>query len=279
MSNVKQYFSNLLRYIRHGGVTYVNVSFVNPSERYAGKHVFISGGSEGLGRAMAEAYLNEGAEVIVTGRSQEKLDKFALEAKNSRLHVMVWDATSFDSYCKNFDEAVRIMGIIDIFVNNVGGGLSNYEPWTQYTETMLDKTYQMNSKSMFLMCQLEGQYMINNNIHGNILNISSIAGYQRLFDPYSVAKWGVHSLTGGLAKILIKNDIVVNGIAPGTCLTSNPALPKGRDFNDNAFFDGQPSKRFTMPEEIAKAALFLTSGEARQIVGYILPIDGGVVIG
>ena len=92
-----------------------------------------------------------------------------------------------------------------------------------------------------------------------------------------MAKWGVHSITGGLAKILIKHDIVVNGIAPGTCLTSNPALPKGRDFADNAFMDGQPSKRFTMPEEIAKAALFLTSGEARQIVGYILPIDGGTV--
>ena len=127
------------------------------------------------------------------------------------------------------------------------------------------------------MCQMEGQYMIKNHIRGNILNISSIAGYQSLFDPYAVAKWGVHSLTGGLAKILIKHDIVVNGIAPGTCLTSNPALPKNRVFEENAFFEGQPSKRFTMPEEIAKAALFLTSGEARQIVGYILPIDGGAV--
>ena len=155
--------------------------------------------------------------------------------------------------------------------------MSKYEPWNQYTADVLDRTYQVNSKSMFLMCQLEGQYLIKEHIHGNLLNRSSIAGYQRLFDPYSVAKWGCNGLTGGLAKILIRHDIVVNGIAPGTCLTSNPALPKGRDFNDNAYCEGQPSKRFTMPEEIAKTALFLTSGEGRQIVGYVIPVDGGVV--
>ena len=277
MTGIKQYLINFIKFIRHGGVTYVNVTFTNPSERYVGRRVFISGGSEGLGRAMAEAYLKEGAEVLVTGRSQEKLDKFVKETNCNKLHVMVWDATDFDNYGINFEEALKTMGSIDIFVNNVGGGLSKYEQWTKYTGTMLDKTYEVNSKSMFLMCQLQGQYMIKNKIHGNILNISSIAGYQRLFDPYAVAKWGVHSLTGGLAKILIQHDIVVNGIAPGTCLTSNPALPKGRNFEENAYTDGQPSKRFTMPEEIAKAALFLTSGEARQIVGYMLPIDGGVV--
>lgn len=277
MANIKQSLINMLKYIRHGGVTYVNVTFVNPSERYVGKKVFVSGGSEGLGRAMAEAYLAEGAEVIVTGRKKEKLELFENEVKKSRLHTIVWDATDVSSYDTKFNEVISIMGHIDIFVNNVGGGLNHYMPWNQYTSAELDSTYQVNSKSMFLMCQIEGQYMIENNIHGNILNISSIAGYQKLFDPYAVAKWGVHSLTGGLAKILIKHDIVVNGIAPGTCLTSNPALPKGRNFEDNAYTDGQPSKRFTMPEEIAKAALFLTSGEGRQIVGYILPVDGGVV--
>lgn len=275
--SIKKIIINMLKYIKHGGVTYVNVTFVNPLERYANKRVFVSGGSEGLGRAIAEAYLSEGARVIVTGRTKDKLEKFKCEIKNDRLNTMIWDATDFANYNNHFEQLINIMGGIDIFVNNVGGGLAKYEPWNKYTDKMLDSTYQVNSKSMFLMCQLEGQYMIQNNIHGNILNISSIAGYQKLFDPYAVAKWGVHSLTGGLAKILIKHDIVVNGIAPGTCLTSNPTLPKGREFYDNAYTDGQPSKRFTMPEEIAKATLFLTSGEARQIVGYILPMDGGVV--
>lgn len=278
MARIMRYFVNMLKYIRHGGVTYVSVSFVNPSNRYLGKKVFISGGSEGLGRAMAEAYLREGAEVIVTGRSSEKLEKFKEEINNPKLYLITWDATDFNNYQKRFEDVISTIGYIDIFVNNVGGGMSKYEQWYQYSGEVLDRTFQMNSKSMFLMCQMEGQYMINNHIKGNILNISSIAGYQSLFDPYAVSKWGVHSLTGGLAKILIKHDIVVNGIAPGTCLTSNPALPQGRVFEDNAFFEGQPSKRFTMPEEIAQAALYLTSGEARQIVGYILPIDGGVVV-
>ncbi len=275
---IKSYIVNFLKFLKHGGVKYVFVTFTNPDARYTNKKVFISGGSEGLGRAMAKAYLAEGAEVIVTGRSKEKLSNFQLSESNAKLHTLVWDALDFDSYKQKFDEAVSMMGRIDIFVNNVGGGMSKYEPWNAYTAEVLDRTYDINTKSMFLMCQMEGLYMIDNKIKGNILNITSIAGYQRLFDPYAVAKWGAHSLTGGIARKLIAYDIVVNGIAPGTCLTSNPALPHNRNFEDNAYFQGQPSKRFTMPEEIAKTALFLTSGEARQIVGYIIPVDGGVLI-
>ena len=256
MMGIKSYIVNFLKFLKHGGVKYVSVTFTNPDARYANKKVFISGGSEGLGRAMAKAYLAEGAEVIVTGRSKEKLSNFQLSESNAKLHTLVWDALDFDSYKQKFDEAVSMMGRIDIFVNNVGGGMSKYEPWNAYTAEVLDRTYDINTKSMFLMCQMEGLYMIDNKIKGNILNITSIAGYQRL----------------------IAYDIVVNGIAPGTCLTSNPALPHNRNFEDNAYFQGQPSKRFTMPEEIAKTALFLTSGEARQIVGYIIPVDGGVLI-
>ena len=71
---IKSYIVNFLKSLKHGGVKYVSVTFTNPDARYANKKVFISGGSEGLGRAMAKAYLAEGAEVIVTGRSKEKED-------------------------------------------------------------------------------------------------------------------------------------------------------------------------------------------------------------
>lgn len=276
--NIIAYIKNFIKYVKHGGVTYVTVTFTTPNKRYLGKKVFISGGSEGLGKAMAEAYLAEGAEVMITGRNKDKLNNFQESANNNLLHTMVWDASNFDSYDTKFNELLSVMGKIDIFVNNVGGGLKKYLPWNQYTSDMLDRTFDLNAKSMFLMCQMEGQYLIQQQIKGNILNITSIAGYQHLFDPYAVAKWGAHSLTGGLARQLIAHDIVVNGIAPGTCLTSNPALPQDRNFEDNAYFSGQPSKRFTMPEEIAKTALFLTSGEARQIVGQIIAVDGGTII-
>lgn len=68
---IKSYIVNFLKFLKHGGVKYVSVTFTNPDARYTNKKVFISGGSEGLGRAMAKAYLAEGAEVIVTGRSKE----------------------------------------------------------------------------------------------------------------------------------------------------------------------------------------------------------------
>lgn len=276
--SIRSFISNFLKFMRHGGVTYVNVTFTTPSERYAGKKVFISGGSEGLGKAMAIAYLREGADVLVTGRSSDKLDKLTAELDNPHLYTMVWDAMNFDSYKAKFEECISILGVIDIFINNIGGGMLVYEDWEKYTPKVIDSTYNMNTKSMFVMCQMEGKYMISNKIHGNILNISSIGGYQTLFDPYSISKRCAQGITASIAQVLIKHDIVVNGIAPGTCLTANPALPKGRVFEDNAYLVGQPSHRFTMPEEIATAALFLTSGEARQIVGYVLPIDGGTVI-
>lgn len=275
---MKTKINNFIKYIKHGGVTNVNVTFVNPSERYVGKKVFVSGASEGIGKAIAIAYLNEGAEVIVTGRARTKLEVLENELACNRLHTYVWDASDFALYNTKFMEMIEIMGHIDIFINNVGGGITKYEAGLDYPEDVLDSTFQLNSKSMFLLCQLEGKYMINNNIHGNILNITSVAGFKKQFNPYAMAKWGCNAITGGLARKLIQNDIVVNGIAPGTCLTSNPAIPQGRVFNENAYFRGHPSHRFTMPEEIAKAALYLTSGEARQIVGYVLPIDGGSAI-
>ena len=276
--NLRLFVKNLLKLIRYGGVVNVIVTFTNPNERYLGKKVFISGGSEGLGKAMAQAYLREGAEVLVTGRNKEKLEKMETELQSPHLHTMVWDAIDFDSYQSKFAESISVLGHVDIFINNVGGGMLKYERWDKYSSEVIDRTYDMNLKSMFLMCQMEGQYMISNKIHGNILNISSIAGYQSFFDPYSISKRCAQGITGSIAQILIQHDIVVNGIAPGTCLTSNPALPKGRNFEENAYLEGQPSHRFTMPEEIATAALFLTSGEARQIVGYVLPVDGGTVI-
>ena len=100
---------------------------------------------------MAKAYLAVGVEVIVTGRSKEKLSIFQLSESNAKLHTLVWDALDFDSYKQKFDEVVSMMGRIDIFVNNVGGGMSKYEPWNAYTAEVLDRTYDINTKSMFLM--------------------------------------------------------------------------------------------------------------------------------
>ena len=107
---IKSYIVNFLKSLKHGGVKYVSVTFTNPDARYANKKVFISGGSEGLGRAMAKAYLAEGAEVIVTGRSKEKLSNFQLSESNAKLYTLVWDALDFDSYKQKFDEAVSMMG-------------------------------------------------------------------------------------------------------------------------------------------------------------------------
>lgn len=86
-----QYFKNMLKYIKSGGVVYANVKQVLPSEQFKGKKVLITGGSSGFGFQMAKDFIAQGAEVMITGRNTQKLDEAIEKINNSKLHTIVWD--------------------------------------------------------------------------------------------------------------------------------------------------------------------------------------------
>ena len=116
--------------------------------------------------------------------------------------------------------------------------------------------------------------MKDNSIQGNILNIASSSSLRPATTPYILSKWGIKGLTIGLAKILIKDGIVVNGLAPGP--TATPMLHK--DINDDLYIANNPSERFTTPDEIANMAVVLTSSMGRMIVGDTIYMTGGAGI-
>jgi meso-butanediol dehydrogenase/(S,S)-butanediol dehydrogenase/diacetyl reductase len=166
-------------------------------------------------------------------------------------------------------------------------------PFTNNTEEDWDRTFAVNTKSVFLTCKAIAPHFIERKA-GRIVNIASIAGpiSAPTMPPYSVAKMGVITLTRIIAKELAPHGVTVNAICPGVLWTdfwqklaahlaeTNPVF-KGmtaRQVFDKRVADITPMKREQTPEDIGWAAVFLASDEARNITGQSLNVDGGVVM-
>lgn len=273
---IKHYLKNLVKYIKTGGVVYVNVSTVNPSDRFKGKHVLITGGTSGIGLEIAKEFLAEGADVIITGRHRGALEKTQTKLstmKKGKIQTIVWDVSNASEVRSKLKETAAILGDIDIIINNAG--IYESAAWNKVTEDSYDRVNDINTKGLFFMCQAEGEYFINNHITGRIVNICSIAGFKSGFDPYSVSKWGSVCITKSIAKILVKHGIVVNGIAPGNVVTNIHDGVRGKNVKDNAYMPSHLTQRYTLVEEIASMALYLSSDMATNMIGQVIAIDGG----
>lgn len=244
-----------------------------PNEMLKGRCALITGGTSGIGYSIAEAFLKAGASVIVTGRTEEKLQVAVENLRNhGQVFAVVMDSMNVSSFEPTFlrmEEMVIAEGIkcIDILVNNagvLGAGLSNA------TEEQYDAVLDTNLKGVFFLSQLFGKYMVKNGIRGNILNVASSSSLRPAVSAYTISKWGIRGLTMGLARSLAIHGITVNGIAPGQ--TATPML---RKHDENLYNDTCPLGRWILPEEIANGAVFLVSDFGRAIVGDIMYMTGG----
>lgn len=147
--------------------------------------------------------------------------------------------------------------------------------WSKYDEITYDRVMATNTKGLFFMCQAEGKYLVENKLSGRIINVCSIAGIKSGFDPYSVSKWGAVCITKGLAKELAKHGIIVNGVAPGNVVTNIHSGVRGKNVEDNAYMPSHLTGRYTLVEEIAGMILYLSSDLGSNIVGEVVPVDGG----
>ena len=270
---IKKIAKNFLKYLKSGGVVYVNLQANPNKKRFEGKNVLVTGGSSGIGKEIAKEFLEEGASVMVTGRNAEALDILQAELGNSNLHTIIWDVSKVGEAKVKLNEVARTLGRIDIVINNAG--IYDAAAWDKVDESMYDRVNDINAKGLFFMCQAEGEYFINNKIKGRIVNINSIAGIKSGFDPYSVSKWGSVCITKSIAKILVEQGIVVNGIAPGNVVTNIHNGVRGKDVKDNAYMPAHLTERYTLVEEVASLALYLSSDMATNIIGQVIAIDGG----
>ena len=247
----------------------VEVKQINYGEILKGKKILITGGTSGIGKALAIKCLKEGAIVTITGRNLEKLKNIAKEINNPNLKIIEWDITDIDIIDIRINEVIKLMEGIDILFNNAGVFLGQYD--LEVIEEDYDKILNTNLKANYFILQQLAKYLIANLKKGKIINIVSIAGYQGAYEPYGLSKWGGIGLTKGMAKYLIKNGVIVNGIAPGTIATPMTKINAQEDL----YFSRSLDKRVGVVEEVAEIGIFLASDAANHIVGQVIICDGG----
>ena len=260
-----------------GGITQVNIAQVRQGEILKGKRMLITGGSAGIGLAIAKKCLAEGATVVITGRSESRLQTAVSEVNNAALKVLAWNVSDVSQRKTKFAAALALAGgRIDILVNNAGI-LGGHRQFLDATEKNWDEIAAVNARGLFFLTQHVVQEWLALKQGGKIINMSSMRGSLGVQDgPYGMSKWGVNGLTHGLGLKLAPHGIIVNGIAPGIVDTESIAIEI--DSNDNAYLGDIPVQRIGRPEEIAELAVFLMSDAANYIVGQTIICDGGYTL-
>ncbi|MBQ9960481.1 MAG: 3-oxoacyl-ACP reductase FabG [Firmicutes bacterium] len=243
--------------------------------RLKDKVAVITGGSRGIGFATADAFLREGAKVIISASSEESV-KAAVEKLKEKYPERTVDGispdlSSLDSVREAFGEISRKYGCVEILVNNAG--VSESTPFTEYTEEQFDKVMGLNIKGVFNTTKAASECMVAMG-KGVILSTSSMVSIygQPKGIAYPTSKFAVNGLTISLARELGPKGIRVNAVAPGITETDMmKAVPKEVI---EPMIAQIPLRRLGQPEDIANAFVFLASDEASYITGVVLSVDG-----
>ena len=235
----------------------------------------ITGGSRGIGYATAEAFVREGATVILTASSianaQKAADKLKEAYPQATVEGISPDLSSLESVREAFAAVAQRYGRIDILVNNAG--VSESTPLTGYSEELFDKVMDLNVKGVFNTARAVVEQMSAQG-SGVILNTSSMVSIygQPSGMAYPTSKFAVNGMTVSLARELGPKGIRVNAVAPGITETDMmKAVPKEVI---EPMIRQIPLRRLGQPEDIANAFVFLASREASYITGVILSVDG-----
>lgn len=260
-----------------GGTANVIIATPRYDKILQGKIALITGGSSGIGFEIAKKFAQTGAMVIITGRNEKKLQQASTDLGTDCCKYLVWDISETESIDQKLQECKELVGgDIDILVNNAGIAPSKF--FGKIDETEWNKIYDINLKGNYFLTQALVKTWKKSAFEGykKIINISSQGGFVGATYPYRMVKWDVRGLTEGLGKLLIKDYIIVNGIAPGVVKTSMQQF--SLDQGDNLYTDQNPVHRVCLPEEIAELALFLVSDASNFIIGQTIVCDGGYTL-
>lgn len=244
------------------------------------KVALITGGSLGLGKATAILFAEEGAKVVITGRTEKTLKAAVEEAKKKGLDIdyLVSDVSKESDCKKAVDYAVKKYGKIDILFNNAGVLFTGS---THETDTEIwDKSFDINVKGTFFMSKFTIPHMLEKG-YGCIVNNSSVLGLKAVpgVAAYNATKGAVTQLTRSMALEYADKGIRVNAVCPGTIETPMvdgllDSMPD-RAGAEELFKSFHPIGRFGTAEEIAHSVLFLCEDNVGFMTGTMLSVDGG----
>lgn len=244
-----------------------------------GKRALITGGTQGIGMALAKALGAAGAEVIVNGRDRQKIESALHELRTSGIEAnsALFDVTN----SLQVKEAVAFIeennGPIDILVNNAG--IIKRAPAEDLADEDWNAVIETNLTAPFMLSKYVGKYMIGRR-RGKIINVCSLMSElgRDTVSAYAAAKGGLKMLTRNLATEWAPYNIQVNGVGPGyieTPINASYRVP-GNPLNDY-IVSRTPAGRWGKPEDLAGAVIFLASAAADFVNGQIVYVDGGLV--
>lgn len=243
-----------------------------------GKVAVVTGGTTGIGFEIAKAFIHNGASVIITGRDSERIANAVVKLKkeigNSENMFVCGEVLDNTMTTQIEDRWKQILSHIenkhiDILVNNAG--VISKTHFGKTDEKDYNLVMETNLKGTYFLSEIVSNYMIENGIKGNILNISSSSALRPAVSAYSMAKWAIHGLTLGMAKKLSPYGIVVNSIAPGP--TATRILQSDNIININRM--SSPSERYATASEIANLAVIMVSDMSKMLNGDTMYATGG----
>ncbi len=239
------------------------------NEIFRGKTVIVTGGANGIGRAVASAFAAQQARVVIADIDEpagKALEGSLNDAGGNTLFNRT-DVSDPDSVHAMVAQAASASGTVDILINNAG--IAGFKPFHNLTTAEWDKVLNTNLRGAFVCAREASKFMIGG---GSIVNIASTRALMSEpgSEAYAASKGGLLALTHAMALSLAEKKVTVNAISPGWIQTRDPESLRSIDHSQH------PSGRVGKPEDIARACLFLCHPENRFITGEQLVIDGGM---
>jgi 2-dehydro-3-deoxy-D-gluconate 5-dehydrogenase len=240
------------------------------------RSALVTGAATGLGAAIALALAEAGARVACHGNSRSADETCThINTAGGEAYSVTGDLSKSETARHLVEETLDQFGRIDILVNNAG--TIRRAPAVEYSEEDWTAVLEVNLNSVFRLCQLAGKQMIEGERGGKIVNIASLLSFQGgiTVPAYAASKGGVAQLTKALANEWAKYRINVNAIAPGYMRTTNTAALQADETRNRQILERIPAGRWGAPEDVAGAAVFLSSSASDYVNGHVLVVDGG----
>ena len=270
MSRVKSLKRKLISSIKRDYKIIPVITPVEDCSYLKGKTALITGGTGGIGLAVAEELARYGCRIIVAGTNERKLGRISKEHSESGWSVAKIDYGQIESLRTQIENAVKPVDTIDYFISSVGVHTKNPD-YFNLDAAEYDRVMDINLKGTYFAAKIVANIMIDNHMPGRMVFVSSSRGLEPAWSPYGISKWGINGMTMGLAQVLSEYGISVNAVAPGTTATQLIEYTEGQgiESTENRF------GRMATPEEVAHLIRVLLIEGSDLISGEVISLSGG----